>query len=156
MMRTTTKSSDTTAAATKQSHPADDNEKVNDKVELSSDSLSMLQRKLEATNKSILSALIQHEEEQKDEKKEMKMLHLLHELPLDTETNEELTNEAASNCSEDDAKDMVDDEETKVTDKDEDEDTTDADNVNVAVTDDDTVDSNKKTGESVEVIDMYS
>lgn len=158
MMTTTkTKSSDTTTATTQYRH-ANDDKKINNKLQLSSDSLSMLQRKLEATNKSILSALIQHEEEQKDEKKEMKMLHLLHELPLDTETNEELTNEAASNCSEDDAKDMVDDEETKVTDKDEDEDTTDADNVNVAVTDDDTVDSNKKTGESeiYDVIDIHS
>jgi len=82
-----TKASGTTAA--------DDDEKVYDKVELSSDSLMILQRKLEATNKSILSTLIQHEEEQKDEKNEMKMLHLLHELPLDTETKDELINEEA-------------------------------------------------------------
>jgi len=106
-MMTTTKSSDTTTA-TKRSHPADDDEKFNDKLEF-------LQRKLEATNKSILSALIQHEEEQKDEKKETKMLHLLHELPLDTENEEELINEkatAVSDCN------VVDEVETKDTDKD--------------------------------------
>ena len=122
-MMTTTKSSDTTTA-TKRSHPADDDEKVNDKLE-------SLQRKLEATNKSILSALIQHEEEQKDENKnKMKMLHLLHELPLDIETNEELINEVVSDCSEAATIDVVDDEETKDTDKDvsddDDDDTADA------------------------------
>jgi len=99
---------------------ADDNdEKVNDKLNFSSD----WQRKLEATNKSILSALIQHKEEQKDEKKEMKMLHLLHELPIDTETKEELINDVkavVSDCSvvaetkaetKDTDKDMLDEEE---------------------------------------------
>ena len=152
-MMTTTKSySDTAATATKRSHPADDDERVNDKLNFSFDSLSIMQSKLEATNKSILSALIQHEEEQnKDDKNEMKMLHLLHELPLDTETKEELINEAVSdcNCSDADTIYVVDDEETKAKVTDNDEDTTDADNVNVAVADDDTVDSNKKKGESV-------
>ena len=119
---------------------ADDNdEKVNDKLNFSSD----WQRKLEATNKSILSALIQHEEEQKDEKNEMKMLHLLHELPLDTETKEKLINEEAvsdCNCSDLDTI-VVDEVETK-------------DNDVSTSNDDDTavIDSNKKMGEFVAVI----
>jgi len=128
-MMTTTKSSDTAATATKQSHPAeDDDEKVNEIVEFSSDSLNILQKKLEATNKSILSTLIQHhEEEQKDEKNEMKMkmLHLLHELPLDTETKELINEETAA------VSDYSVVAETKDTDKD-------------VSDDDDTADSNEK------------
>jgi len=140
---TTTKSSDTAATATKQSHPAeDDDEKVNEIVEFSSDSLNILQKKLEATNKSILSTLIQHhEEEQKDEKNEMKMkmLHLLHELPLDTETKELINEETAA------VSDYSVVAETKDTDKD-------------VSDDDDTADSNeKKIGESetYDVIDIH-
>jgi len=113
---TTMKAIDTTTIPPgRDTHVDDNDEKVNDKLNFSSD----WQRKLEATNKSILSTLIQHEneEEQKDEKNEMnmKMLHLLHELPLDTETNEELINEAASGCSDADTIDIVDEVETKDT-----------------------------------------
>jgi hypothetical protein len=95
------KAIDTTTTPPGRDTHADDDVKVNDKLEFSSDSLDMLQRKLEATNKSILSTLIQHEEEQKvkDEKKERKILHLLHELPLDSEIMDELVNEALYDSS---------------------------------------------------------
>ena len=131
-MTTTMKSSDTTTA-TKRSRRANDDEKVNDKLEF-------LQRKLEATNKSILSALIQHEEEpeQKEENNEMKMLHLLHELPQDTEMKDLMNEMVALDCNDTDTVDVVDEvDETK--DKDVSDDA-----------DDDTVvvDSSKKIGES--------
>ena len=137
------KAIDTTTTSPGRDTHIDDDEKINNKLHLSSD----WQRKLEDTNKSILSALIQHEEEQKEDKNEMKMLHLLYELPLDTEMNDEVINEEAAVIS--DCNVVV---ETKDTDRDVSD---DADNDTAVLV----VDSSKKMmGESIASyhIDIHS